>query len=120
MPNNADVLSDWADVVAAQTGKVGGDAEALVLRALEAEPKHPKALALAGTAAYQRDDFAAAAGYWERILALIPPGDDVARGVRASVNEARAKAGMAPLATDEGSAAPAPASPAQGRRPPAG
>ena len=111
VPNDPDVLSDWADVVAAQTGKVGSDAEALVLRALEAEPKHPKALALAGTAAYQRDDFAAAAGYWERILALIPPGDDVARGVRASVNEARAKAGMAPLATDEGSAAPAPASP---------
>ena len=111
VPNNADVLSDWADVVAATTGKVAGEAEALVLRALEAEPTHPKALALAGTAAYQRDDFAAAAGYWERILAQIPPGDDVARGVRASVNEARAKAGMAPLATDEGSAAPAPASP---------
>jgi len=61
VPNDPDVLSDWADVVAAQTGKVGSDAEALVLRALEAEPKHPKALALAGTAAYQRDDFAAAA-----------------------------------------------------------
>lgn len=111
VPNDPDVLSDWADVVAAQTGKVGSDAEALVLRALEAEPKHPKALALAGTAAYQRDDFAAAAGYWERILALIPPGDDVARGVRASINEARAKAGMAPLATNEGNAAPPPASP---------
>ncbi|HRM70666.1 MAG TPA: c-type cytochrome biogenesis protein CcmI [Thauera phenylacetica] len=111
VPNNADVLSDWADVVAATTGKVAGESEALVLRALEAEPKHPKALALAGTAAYQRDDFAAAAGYWERILAQIPPGDDVARGVRASIDEARAKAGMAPLAADQGSAAPAPASP---------
>lgn len=109
LPNDPDVLSDWADVVAAQTGKVGADAEALVLRALEAEPKHPKALALAGTAAYQRDDFAAAAGYWERILAMIPPGDDIARGVRASIDEARAKAGMAPLAADAGNAAPAPA-----------
>ena len=112
MPNDADVLADWADVVAALRGKVAGDAEALVQRALKAEPKHPKALALAGTAAYQRDDFAVAAGYWERILEQIPPGDDIARGVRASVNEARAKAGMAPLAADQGSAsAPVPASP---------
>lgn len=110
VPNNADVLADWADVVAALRGKVAGDAEALVLRALQAEPKHPKALALAGTAAYQRDDFAAAAGHWEQILAQIPPGDDVARGVRASVNQARAKAGMAPLAAAEGLASPAPAS----------
>jgi cytochrome c-type biogenesis protein CcmH len=110
MPNDADVLADWADVVAALRGKVAGDAEALVQRALQAEPKHPKALALAGTAAYQRDDFAAAAGYWERILDQIPPGDDIARGVRASVNEARAKAGMAPLAADQGTA-PVPASP---------
>ena len=58
------MLSDWADVVAAQTGKVGADARSAgPACALEAEPKHPKALALAGTAAYQRDDFAAAAGY---------------------------------------------------------
>jgi cytochrome c-type biogenesis protein CcmH len=111
MPNDPDVLSDWADVTAAIRGTVVGDAEALVLRALEAAPKHPKALALAGTAAYQRDDFAAAAALWERILAQIPPGDDVARGVRASINEARAKAGMAPLADNEGSAPPVVSSP---------
>lgn len=111
VPNDADVLADWADVVAALRGKVAGEAEALVLRALEAAPRHPKALALAGTAAYQREDFAAAAGYWERILAQIPPGDDIARGVRASIDEARAKAGMAPLAAGEGQAPPAPPSP---------
>lgn len=111
MPNDPDVLSDWADVTAAIRGTVVGDAEALVLRALEAAPKHPKALALAGTAAYQRDDFAAAAALWERILAQIPPGDDVAKGVRASINEARAKAGMAPLADNEGAAPPVVSSP---------
>lgn len=111
VPNNADVLADWADVVAALRGTVAGDAEALVQRALEAAPTHPKALALAGTAAYQRQDFAAAAGHWERILAQIPPGDDIARGVRASIDEARAKAGMAPLAVNEGNAPPPAPSP---------
>ena len=112
VPDNADVLVDWADLlVVAQSGKFEGDPQRLIDRALELEPAHPKALALAGTAAYQRDDFAAAAGYWERILAQIPPGDDVGRGVRASIDEARAKAGMAPLAAAEGNAAPAPSSP---------
>jgi cytochrome c-type biogenesis protein CcmH len=96
-PGEPDVYADWADVVAAQTGSVAGEAEALVRKALEIAPDHAKALALAGTAAYQRKDFAAAAGHWERILARIPPGEELARGVRASVNDARAKAGMAPL-----------------------
>ncbi|TAH44681.1 MAG: c-type cytochrome biogenesis protein CcmI [Betaproteobacteria bacterium] len=97
-PGEPDVYADWADVVAAQRGAVAGDAEVLVRKALELAPDHPKALALAGTAAYQRKDFAAAAGHWEKILARIPPGEDLARGVRASINDARAKAGLAPLA----------------------
>lgn len=110
-PNNPDVLADWADVTAAIRGSVVGDAEALAKRALEVAPSHPKALALAGTAAYQRDDFATAAALWERILAQIPAGDDVAKGVRASINEARGKAGMPPLAADEGAAPAAAAGP---------
>lgn len=97
-PGEPDVYADWADVVAAQEGTVAGEAEKLVRKALELAPDHPKALALAGTAAYQRKDFAAAAGHWEKILARIPPGEDLARGVRASINDARAKAGMPPLA----------------------
>ena len=106
-PNNPDVLADWADVTAAIRGTVAGEAEALAKRALDAAPAHPKALALAGTGAYQRDDFAGAAALWERILTQIPAGDDVAKGVRASINDARAKAGMAPLADSEGTAAAA-------------
>ena len=97
VPDDPDVFADWADVVAATKGTVVGDADALAQKALAIAPDHPKALALAGTAAYQRADYAAAAGYWERILARIPPGEEIADGIRASVNDARAKAGMAPL-----------------------
>lgn len=100
-PGEPDVYADWADVVAAQTKSVAGPAEALALKALELAPEHPKALALAGTAAYQRKDFAAAAGHWEKILARIPPGDEIARNVRAGVNDARSKAGLPPLAQVE-------------------
>lgn len=97
VPDDPDVFADWADVVAATKGTVVGDADALAQKALAIAPDHPKALALAGTAAYQRADYAAAAGYWEKILVRIPPGEEVAVGIRASVNDARAKAGMAPL-----------------------
>lgn len=104
-PNEPDVYADWADVVAATQGTVVGEPEELAAKALAIAPAHPKALALAGTAAYQKGDYMAAAAHWEKILEQIPPGEDVARGVRASVNEARAKAGMPPLA--EAAAAPA-------------
>ncbi|MBN8442071.1 MAG: c-type cytochrome biogenesis protein CcmI [Thauera sp.] len=106
-PGEPDVYADWADVVAAQTQSVVGPAEALALKALELAPEHPKALALAGTAAYQRKDFATAAGHWEKILARIPPGDEMARNVRAGVNDARTKAGLPPLAQAELPPAPA-------------
>ncbi|HRP25786.1 MAG TPA: c-type cytochrome biogenesis protein CcmI [Thauera sp.] len=106
-PQDPDVLTDWADVTAVVSGSVQGEAEALVQRALEVAPNHVKALALAGTAAYQRGDFAGAASHWERILAQIPSGNEMAAGVRESINNARARAGMAPLAADEGAAAPA-------------
>lgn len=105
LPDNADVITEWADATAASEGSVLGKAEPLVERALAIDPGHPKALAIAGTMAYQRGDFAGAAAQWEKILARIPPGAEMARGVIESVNEARQKAGMAPLAQPEPSAA---------------
>jgi len=112
IPNNADVIADWADVVAAQHGSVVGEAEALIQRALEIDPDHVKALALAGTAAYQKGDFAAAATHWERILARVPPGEAIREALRSSVDDARAKAGLPPLAAESAAAvAPAVAAP---------
>ncbi len=104
-PNEPDVFADWADVVAAIKGTVVGDAEALAQKALAIAPDHPKALALAGTAAFQREDYAGAAAHWEKILAQVPAGTEVERGIRASINDARAKAGMAVLGDGEGAAA---------------
>lgn len=104
-PNEPDVFADWADVVAAIKGTVVGDAEALAQKALAIAPDHPKALALAGTAAFQREDYAGAAARWEKILAQVPAGTDVERGIRGSINDARAKAGMALLGDGEGAAA---------------
>ncbi len=105
LPDNADVITEWADVTAASEGSVLGKAAPLVERALAIDPGHPKALAIAGTVAYQRGDYAGAAAHWEKILARIPPGAEMAGGVIESINEARQKAGMAPLAPPEPAAA---------------
>jgi cytochrome c-type biogenesis protein CcmH len=66
---DAGVWCDWADALGmAQGGSLAGRPTELVARALALRPSHPKALEMAGSAAYERRDFAAAAEYWRRLL----------------------------------------------------
>lgn len=110
MPDNAQVLADWADALgAAQGGTLVGEPEQIIARALKLEPGNIKALALAGSVAFEKADYTGAAGNWEKILAQLPPGEELAASVRAGVEEARAKAGLPPLA---GAAPAAPVAPA--------
>ena len=58
-PRDAELLADLADVLAmTRSQRLQGEPEKLVLRALEIDPQNLKALALAGTAAFERKDFA--------------------------------------------------------------
>lgn len=98
VPADPDVLADWADLLAvAADRKFDGDPERLIQRALEVDPNHVKALALAGTAAFHREDYAGASKYWERILANLNPSEPAYEAILGSINEARAKAGLALL-----------------------
>jgi cytochrome c-type biogenesis protein CcmH len=102
VPDNADILADWADLLAGAQGRnFDGDPDRLIKRALELQPTHFKALALAGTASFQRGDYAQASAYWERILGQVQPGEDVYRSVLASINEARGKGGLPLLGAAE-------------------
>ena len=85
-----------ADVLAMANGqRLAGDPEKLVERALQIDPDNLKALALAGSAAFNRGDFARAAALWERMLPLVAADSEDARVVRENVAQARAKAGAA-------------------------
>jgi cytochrome c-type biogenesis protein CcmH len=77
--------------------RLDGEPEQLLARALELEPTNLKALALAGTAAFARGDYAAAAARWEKMLPLVPPDSEEARSIQASVDEAKAFLKNAPL-----------------------
>ncbi|HEX5612553.1 MAG TPA: c-type cytochrome biogenesis protein CcmI [Burkholderiales bacterium] len=92
-PGDAQLLADYADALGMAQGRsLAGEPEKLIARALEADPRHLKALALAGTAAYDRKDYKAAAGFWERMLPLVDANSEDARSIRANVEEARALA----------------------------
>src|SRR5664279_385441 len=96
LPNDAQVLADYADALAVANGRsLAGEPTALVKKALALDPRNLKALALAGTAAYERKDVAEAIGYWQRALAASP--DPAFREqIEGSLAEARATAGGEP------------------------
>jgi cytochrome c-type biogenesis protein CcmH len=108
-PNNADLLADYADALgAAQGGTLAGKPLELVQRALKIDPTQWKALALAGTVAFDRKDYAQAVVYWERMKATVPPGSSIAKSIDSSIAEARELGGLKP-STTVASAQPAPA-----------
>jgi cytochrome c-type biogenesis protein CcmH len=96
IPNDAGLLADYADAVGAAEGGLNSKAQALIARALTANPAHWKALALAGTAAFERKDYKQAAEYWERTKAAVPPDSPIAGSIDSSIAEARQLAGLPP------------------------
>ena len=72
-PADADLLADYADAAAVvQQGRLGGKPMQLVRRALKVDPGNPKALALAGTDAFDHRNYRTAAELWEAALAGSP------------------------------------------------
>ncbi|CAN5754097.1 c-type cytochrome biogenesis protein CcmI [soil metagenome] len=120
-PANAQLLADRADVLAMLQGQsAAGEPTRLVEQALKLEPDNLKALALAGSAAFERKDFAAATRYWSRARALAPPVSDFATGLDRSLEAARTGTAPAPpveaAQTTQVAASPSPSpspSPAQ-------
>jgi cytochrome c-type biogenesis protein CcmH len=107
-PRDAGVLADLADALAMARGRsMKGEPEELVLRALQIDPNNLKALALAGTAAFERRDFAGAVRHWERVLPLVEADSEDARIVQSNIDAARAAA-AAPPGPAAGSAKPSP------------
>jgi cytochrome c-type biogenesis protein CcmH len=95
-PPTAALLADWADAVAATKGSASNpQTVALVERALALDPTHLKSLALAGTIAYERGDFDGATTRWQKIVDQLPPGNEIAQQVQASIAEARERAAAA-------------------------
>ena len=86
------LLADYAEVLVQRSGTFAGKPNELIARALALAPNEPQVLFMAGAAANEREDFAAVADYWGRLLLQLEPGSEDARAVEQAVTEAREKA----------------------------
>lgn len=82
-----------------QGQKLEGEPMALLQRALKVDPANYKALALMGTAAFDRKDYRGAIRYWEQVVRTAPADSEFTQSLQASLEEARALAeGRTPIA----------------------
>lgn len=98
--DDADLLADYADALAMSKGrKFDGKPLELVHRALKINPGQWKALAMAGTAAFDRGDYNSAVVYWTRLKAQAPPDSELSRSMSGNIAEARRLADATPDGT---------------------
>jgi cytochrome c-type biogenesis protein CcmH len=112
------LLADYADLLASKTGDLTGRPEQLIAKALALDPDHLQSLWLAGTAAFNRADYATAVRHWQRAQRQLPPESEDARMLANIVEEAKLKMGPgkgAAMAKASAAAAPTPAPAIRGR-----
>lgn len=126
IPDNADLLADYADALAMAQGKqLSGKPAELARRALGIDPQQKKALALVATAALEAGDIDASLSSWRRLQAQFPEASDDARQIGAIVAEiesgrhdrkglAAATANASPR-TEQAAVSPAPTATIAGR-----
>lgn len=104
---SAEVYADWADALGSVDSRKGlaGEPEKLIAKALQLDANNVKALALAGTVAFDRKDYRSALVHWERMATQIDPQSEMGQSAQAMIQEARNRSGQA--ATGEAAVAPA-------------
>lgn len=107
VPDDASVLADYADAAAMAAGrKFDGKPRELVARALKLDPTQWKALAMAGTDAFEQKNYKLAVTHWERLREQVPADSPIAKSIAGSIAEARQLAGMPPATGPVAQAAP--------------
>jgi len=86
------VLCEYADVLAMQQGgRLSGKPLQLVNRALELNSRHPMALEMAGSAAYEEGRYADATRYWSELLPQLRAGSKRHAELSAAIERAKAR-----------------------------
>lgn len=111
-PQDAQAFADLADATAmANNRTLEGEPEKLILKALQLDAGNIKALSLAGTIAFNKNDFKSAAALWQKAVDKSDPNGDFTRQLQGALAEARQRAGLPPqeAAAATPAATPAPA-----------
>ncbi|MBP6853661.1 MAG: c-type cytochrome biogenesis protein CcmI [Rhodoferax sp.] len=98
-PDNPQLMADHADVLAMLQGRsVVGEPAKLAERALQIDPRNLKALALSGSAAFERKDYDGALKFWTAAKQMAEPGSQFAAGLDNSIQQAQAASSKAQAA----------------------
>ena len=73
--------------------ELGDKAQMLAEQSLAINPRQRTALGLLGMASFEQGQYRAAIGYWERLIAMEPPGSEAALMITGIVERAREKLG---------------------------
>jgi cytochrome c-type biogenesis protein CcmH len=88
--NDAELLADYAFSLAMANGQsLRGRPTELINRALKIDPQNPKALELAGSAAFELKEYSKAIEYWQKLLDKTPANSEVAQAVSERIAEAK-------------------------------
>jgi len=105
--DDANLLADYADSLAVQNNRVlAGEPIRLVERALKLEPHNLKALSMAGSEAFDRQDYKKAVQYWQQVVEFGALDSPMVQQVMPSLEQARQLSGLAPTAKSKLPAGP--------------
>ena len=90
LDEDAVLLAEYAEALAeSRGGDFAGEPDALIARALKANPDELMVLFVAGESANARGDYAAVVDYWGRLLLKVEPGSQDALNLGAAVDQAK-------------------------------
>jgi cytochrome c-type biogenesis protein CcmH len=93
--NDAQLLADYADVVASNAnGSFVGKPEKLIRQALAVDPNNAMALWLSGTASFNVGRYSEAVKTWRYLLDLLDPSSEDVRILQSSIDEAVSQGGL--------------------------
>jgi len=90
--SDANVWADYAMALARSSGQqiqLAGKPLEAANRALQLDPKNEKALAIAGSAAFEAKDYRRAIEYWQRLLPLLPADSELSKTVSDQIAKAK-------------------------------
>lgn len=90
VPDESQLWASYADVYAMNNDQsLLGEPTRFLDRALELDGNNTMALALAGSAAMERGDYAAAVTHWTKLASLLPPDNPELQMIRDGIEQAR-------------------------------
>lgn len=90
VPDEAQLWANYADTYAmAHNRNTQGEVINLLNKALALDANNPTALALSGTSAMDRGDYAAAIAYWQKLVNVLPPNSQDARMFAGGIQQAQ-------------------------------